>query len=234
MSGANVRYMLTHKGKVIASGVQPAVIGDCCVTYQGMVRVKLPEVAERTVMTLTMGIEQTDRVLHWTSEDVTVFPKKDFAVPTTVSYEEYDANRAAFDRRMNNGETIILKPLVPGVYKIAGHTVTAKACGMHPVYFVSGNTGHPLTDGFEKGDFSYWYDQSVDRMSPMAYATVTADGGETVLSSGNKDGVGDWIRTDICTILPVGKGKLVVCQIDLNRGEHNPVCAEFADRLTKL
>jgi hypothetical protein len=105
---------------------------------------------------------------------------------------------------------------------------------MHPVYFVSGNTGHPLTEGFEKGDFSYWYDAAVDRMSPMAYATITADGGETVLSGGNKDGVGDWIPADICTMLPVGKGKLVVCQIDLTRGKHNPVCAEFADRLAKL
>ncbi len=234
VDGANVRYMLTVGGKVVASGAQPAVIGDCCVTGQGVVTVQLPEVCTRTTATLTMGIEKDGEILHWTAEDFTVFPKKAFAVPEIVSAEEYYANRAGYDARMASGATVILAPLAPGAYEMAGHRITAKACGMHPVYFVSGNTGHPLTAGFEKGDFSYWYDERVDRMSPMAYATVTVDGGETVLSGGNKDGVGDWIPADICTILPVGKGKLVVCQIDLTRGKHNPVCAEFADRLARV
>ncbi len=234
LEGAEVYYMAQMDGKTIASKRQPAVIGCCCTEYQGMVQLQLPTVMQRCHIMLFMGIVHNGKVLHWTSEQFTVFPKKKFCIPKTITYADYDTHRAEYQERLNASETIIFEPLEPGVYSVAGQTIRVRACGMSPVYFVSATNGHPLTQGFEKGDFSYWYDSEVKRLVPIAKATLDTGYGDTVLSSGNLDNHNEWRKADVCTVLSAGKGKVVFCQINLQYANSNPACAEFADRLTRL
>ena len=234
VEGAEVCYMVLQGDKVLYSGKKPAVIGDCNIEFQGFVTFDAPQVTERTKLTLMMGIMKDGEVLHYTQEEYTVFPAMQGKMPKIVAWDEYEANKAAIDKSVEEGATVIIEPLTQGTYAVADRSVKVKNCGMHPVYFVSGNNGHPLTDGLQKGDFGYWYDSKVDRMSPVAFATFVTDNVETVLSGGNQDDNHDWQKVDVCGILPYGKGKIVLCQIDLNRADTNPVCAIFADRLANL
>ena len=231
LKGAELRFMATMGKKVFASGRWPAKIGECRTEYQGMVQTGLPNVAERCTVTVWMAVMKDGKILHWTSEDFTVFPAEEFHAPETVTYREYERRRTEMDKRIENGGTVVFAPLEPGKYNVAGRCVTVKPCAMGPVYFVSGKTGHPLTDGFRPGDFAYWYDSTAGRITPITSATLQADGAETVLSGGNRNESGEMEKADVCAVLRKGKGKVVLCQADLGRAGCNPVCAEFAGRL---
>lgn len=231
LSGAKVCYMAEMDGKVIASAEQPAVIDACSTVFQGYAVIDTPKVDCRKKLTLTMAIVKDGEVLHYTSEDYTIFPELQVQVPELMDYAAYAANRAAVDEEIKNGRTVIFAPLAQGEYEIAGKTVQVKNCGMHPVYFVSRDTGHPLVQGFEKNDFAYWYDEKLDRLAPIMYASFTCDGIETVLSSGNKDDVGNWVKTNACGTFAVGKGNVIICQIGLQNVKSNPVCAQFVKSL---
>ncbi len=234
VEGAEACYMAELDGKVIASVKQPAVIGDCSTVFQGYATVETPKVDSRKTLTLSMAIMKDGEILHYTSENYTLFPQVRIQHPALISYEDYAANREAIDKEVENGKTVIFAPLDQGDYTIAGSQVKVKNCGMHPVYFVSRDTGHPLVKDFLPNDFSYWYGEKLDRLVPMMYASFECDGIETVLSSGNKDDEGAWRKTNACGVLSHGKGKIVICQIDLQSPASNPVCAKFIENLLSL
>ena len=234
VDGAELALMAVIDGKTVATASRSAVIGDCCTEYQGMAELLLPEVSSRSVVELYLAVIKNSQILHWTKENFSVFPRKKYRIPEAVTYSDYEQRKVEIDRRLAAGRTVIFAPLQPGSYSIAGQKVQVKACGMHPVYFVSGKTASPLTRGFQNGDFAYWYDPQLDCIAPILDATLEAENAEMVLTSGNKDCDGNWKRTGACQILHIGRGKIVLCQIDLNRFSMNPVCAEFAERLVRM
>lgn len=232
--GARILYMAKMGDEILASSVYPAKISTCRTDYQGTVEIPLPDVHERSRITLYMAVEKDGAILHWTSETYSVFPKKNYQMPEITSLEEYQARREEYDTLVQGGKILLLAPLEPGNWQICGRSVEVKACGMHPVYFVSGKTGHRLTEGFREGDFAYWYDSHEDRLMPISDTTLQAEGAEPVLLSGNQKEEGIWDEAPVCAVLSIGDGKLILCQADLGRGDCNPVCAEFADRIARM
>lgn len=231
IENATVRIMIKAGEELIASGSTQAVIEECCTTYQGMINCILPQVKKETEITVFMAIEKDGEQLHWTSESFRVYPRKDYRIPEIIRWEHYKKNNEDINKEVELGKTVVLEPLNPGNYEIAGHFIEVKSCGMAPVYFVSSKTGHPLVDGFDQKAFAYWYDVKEERMTPMISATLQTNEGISVLTSGNKNSKGDWESADACLEIPYGKGRFILCQLELNRGQTNPVCAEFADRL---
>lgn len=84
-----------------------------------------------------------------------------------------------------NGKTVIVEALSAGEYNVDGASFKVKNCGMRALHFVSRKTGHPLVKDFEKNDFSFWYDEKADMMTPLVRQTFTGEGFVPILTSGN-------------------------------------------------
>ncbi|MCK9479107.1 MAG: beta galactosidase jelly roll domain-containing protein [Firmicutes bacterium] len=135
---------------------------------------------------------------------------------------------------VNEGARLIIFDLPADEYDFAGSKVTVKDCGMLPVNFVARNTGHKLVKGFEPDDFRLWYDPGVDYITPILSRTFTADDDSfiPILTSGNTNNNGEWGKALAVAEKKVGKGSLIICQLQLaNRTYDNPVAFEFAKRL---
>ncbi len=140
-------------------------------------------------------------------EDMQAFGK----VQRDVAQAVRDGARAAF-----------LK-LPGGKHRIGGSEVSVGGtpAGQH---FVSCAAGHPIVEGFQPGDFKFWYDAKLDRPSPLLNAPAfRVAGWEPILLSFDAMAVG-W-KAD-------GKGRWCISQIELaDRIAGNPVAAIFARRL---
>lgn len=191
----------------ILSGSTDARMLDCDVTYISDVVFKAPQTADRKTITVKAILtDEKGEILAHNNMELEVF--------CDVEVKE-------------NSNVVIVGPLEEGAYEIAGERVNVKNCGMLPLHFASAATGHEIVDGFKEGDISYWYNSKEDMITPLLYATFTADGFAPVVTSGNKTETGAWDK-----VLAVGvkyyEGKLyVICQLDLR--QENPV----AKRLLK-
>lgn len=130
------------------------------------------------------------------------------------------------------GFKIIFFELDPGTYRIGEAVITVKDSGMLPMHFVSSDTGHRLTKGFGPCDFRNWYDRSADRITPILETTFTGEGFIPILQSGNTDENGEWGHAAAAAEIPMGQGKIYICQVKLaGRMEDNPAAKEFAVRM---
>ena len=135
------------------------------------------------------------------------------------------------DAKVMGEEIVWIEKLPVGRHEIAGETVEVKPCGMQSVHFVSRKTGHPAVDGFQPRDFSYWFDQKADRITPILDTTFTAKGFIPILTSGNMDETGAW-KTALACAEKVYQGKrYIICQVDLR--QENPVARRFVKRLAQ-
>ncbi|MBN1912607.1 MAG: beta galactosidase jelly roll domain-containing protein [Pirellulales bacterium] len=79
--GATLHYQLEMDGRVHQSGSSAAKIGPVDAIYQGSVRFQAPDVDQRTVATVRLGLlDAQGNVLHDTSVDINVFPKPQIAL----------------------------------------------------------------------------------------------------------------------------------------------------------
>ena len=131
-----------------------------------------------------------------------------------------------------NTDNEIIMMLEPGEYKIAGETVRVKPCGMLPVHFVSRKTGHKAVQEFSERDFSYWYDEKLNMITPICYNTFEAPGFTPILTGGNMDDNGQWHKVLICAEKTFEGKKYIICNADLRT--ENPVAAYFLDNLRRL
>ncbi len=146
-----------------------------------------------------------------------------------VTYSEQKTEVFAEYEIKETDDVVLIEKLSPGRYEIAGETVTVKGCGMHPLHFVSRDTGHSAVRGFGKRDFAYWYDKDADMITPIISATFEAEGFTPILTSGNKDDNGNWGKT-MAVAEKVYEGKrYVICQLDLRC--ENPVAKRFKRNL---
>lgn len=224
-----VRYFVTCKGKVLASAVTNAERG----ISQGRIAFTVPSVTERENIEVYMGAFSKDKLMHYAKAEYTIFPYEALNKPKFVSYEEYENNRAAYDTAILQGQTLLLAPLSEGEYTIAGKTIYVKNCQMGAVYRVSRDTGHPWTEGLLANDFGYCYDSEKDRMTPLLYATFSGENITPVILSYNRVESPHFTPQCACGTYQVGKGNVIICQLDLEHKEKNPVVVEFLNHLTE-
>ena len=104
---------------------------------------------------------------------------------------------------------------------------------MLPLHFISRASGHPLVEGFGERDFSYWYDEKEDMITPILHTTFVGEGVSPVLLSGNMNERGEWGEALAVGEIPYGKGKIYICQAELLNRQENPVARKFYYRLLR-
>lgn len=146
-----------------------------------------------------------------------------------VTYAEQTVEVFAREKQVSDVKNELVFDLQPGEYEIAGERVTVKSCGMLPVHFVSRKTGHEMVEGFRESDFSYWYDEEEDMITPILFNTFEASGFTPILTSGNMDENGIWHETLACAEKIHNGKKYIICNVDLRC--ENPIAQRFLNRL---
>ncbi|HEX8372274.1 MAG TPA: hypothetical protein VF585_05815, partial [Chthoniobacterales bacterium] len=131
------------------------------------------------------------------------------------------------------GGKLILLDVPIGSYAFGEATMEVMRMGFAPSNFASRATGHPLVEGMEKQDFSYWYDPSVDHITPVLPYSFTGTGDwKAILVSGHSDWGVKRKPTFGAAELPHGAGQIIVCQARIvGRTSTNPSAALFVQRL---
>jgi len=142
-----------------------------------------------------------------------------------LTVEAFRESREAGDVKVQGEDIVFIEKLTVGKHEIAGEIVEVKPCGMQSVHFVSRKTGHPAVEGFEAKDFSYWYNKTVDMITPILDTTFTASGFTPILTSGNMDANGIWSTALACAEKVYEGKRYIICQIDLR--QENPVARRF-------
>ena len=169
-------------------------------------------VRQRKQITLkAILLDEAGNVVTHNSLTLVIYPRKELAQST---------------------ENEIIMMLQPGEYEIAGETVKVKPCGMLPVHFASRKTGHKAVQEFSPKDFSYWYDEKLDMITPICHNTFEAPGFTPILTGGNMDENGQWHTVLICAEKTYEGKKYIICNADLRT--ENPVAAYFLDNLRRL
>ncbi len=123
-----------------------------------------------------------------------------------------------------------------GELQIAESKVTFAEAGMGARYFVNCSTSHPLASGFQEYDFFMWHNAGTDTIDPFLTGTLTAEGMDTVLLSGNGHWQSkEWIAVGAAVAKDYGPGKVIISMPHLQgRTRTNPVAREYALRLMGL
>lgn len=230
--------LLSNEGTVICKQQVTAHFGEDSSFMQGDITFTTPTVTQRTAYTLRAILaDKTRKILHYCDEAIEVFPQEPMMLPTAVviTGEEYLERRAEVERIASTGHTVIIEQLKPGTYQIGDEEVKVKSCGMRALHFVSRKTGHPLVDGFTPYDFQQWYDEKQDMMTPLIRYTFTAAHAKPILTSGNSLTGSAWgqkLYTALaCAEIPVGAGKIIINEVDLDSHLKNPIALQFKNRL---
>lgn len=204
-----MRYELYAGDELIKTSEKQAEIKNCDVTAISDIRFTIDEVVDREIFTLkAILLDENGNVVNYAIQDIEVFEDVEIEV---------------------NDNVVIIDDLEPGEYQIAGENVKVKDCGMLPLHFVSRKTGHPIVEEFREKDFSYWYNEDEDMITPILYKTFTADGFTPVLTTGNKDESGAWEDALACAVKEY-EGKLyVICLTELRT--ENPVAKRFVSNI---
>ena len=140
--------------------------------------------------------------------------------------------RRAIQAAVSRGATAVLLELPAGKHVIAGTEVHVQPTAMNRRHFASRATGHPLVEGLEPNDIRFWYDQRAGFVTPLLATTFVAPSWRPILTSGNPDAEGKWVRTLAAAELSHGKGLFRICQVELaGRTKCNPVASILARRL---
>lgn len=225
------------------SGSFPVVLEDCRPTYQGTLRLPVPKVKNRCIFRLKAALFLGDQQTHQQCHDYEAFPESGNAalsdsesVRFCKDYASYNSDREEMDWFVKDGGQLVLLALPEGTYEICGQRFVINRASLYPRYFVSRATGHPLVEGFQANDFSWWYDPETDRPSPMASSVIRpVPGAKPILVTTNHG----WIEAKqpqalVAAEFPCGRGSIIVCQIPLEKFvPFNPVAGAFAARLMR-
>ena len=205
---------------------------------QGKLAFDIPEIKDRESVTLRAVLtDKVGEVIHYTEEKLEIFPRFEACAPTATvaSGMDFLREQEKYEALAEGGATVVIEALPEGKHIIAGKEVTVKACGMRALLFVSRKTGHELVRGFEPYDFRYWYDEREDMITPILRTTFLAEGATPILTSGNSLRGSAWgqklYSALACAEMPVGRGKIIINQVDLISHITNPAAKNFADRL---
>ena len=235
--GHRIRLELLKKdGSLTLSGEYDAAFGENSAFMQGEITFTAPRTESREAYILrAILLDKNGAVIHYCDEPMEFFREEEIAEPTAIIADAATAEGEQLTALARNGATVILNGLRPGEYQFDTVKLKVKACGMRPLHFVSRKTGHPLVEGYTPYDFRLWYDGQADRITPLIRCTFTAEGAEPILTSGNSLRGSAWGQplypALACAEFKIGKGKLIVNQVDLASHLANPVARSFYNRL---
>ena len=133
---------------------------------------------------------------------------------------------------VGRGARAVFMNMPAGLYAIGGDTVEIKNSSFNSLHFASRKTGHDYVKGFEANDFRCWYDPELDMITPLLDETFVAGGYEPILTSGNLNEQGQWVKRMAVGEKEYGDGRICVCQIGLlGRTTTNPPAKLFALKL---
>jgi hypothetical protein len=103
---------------------------------------------------------------------------------------------------------------------------------MGEYYFVSPTTGHEMVAWAEPMDFKFWYNSEEECVRPFINNVFKAEGWTPILNSGRTSWAGDQGPYLAAAEKKTGKGRYVICQLQLlNRIKSNPVAKRFFTKL---
>ncbi len=213
-----IAYMVEYKDEIIYSA-RASLDND---NYKGYVEFESPKTDDKDDVFVYMAAISDGKVLNYTKEAFKIYKKEERKEFNQISYEDYNKNRNLYDKKVNDGEIIVISPLSAGKYNILENEITATDCGMSPLYFVSRDTGHKYVERLSENEFGFFYDENVDRMSPVIYTTVEGDNITPVLTSGNQDENGSWHKVVAMGEIKHGKGSIIINQLEITGKEKNP------------
>jgi hypothetical protein len=230
--------LLSKDGSVVYSGTFPANFKENSSFMQGDISFKAPDVSARTAYTLRAILtDAKGEVIHYYDEEIEVFPTEAPVIPKAivVTGEEFTESAEKLTSLAELGNTVIINNLTPGIYTIAGSEVKVKSCGMRALHFVSRKTGHDLVKDFGPYDFKHWYSEEDDMITPLIRYTFTAENAKPILTSGNSLRGSAWGQklypALACAELSVGKGKIIINEVNLDSHLSNPVALKFKNKL---
>ena len=237
--GHKIVCELFEKGKNLALGAEfDAKFTENSSFLQGDISFDVPSVSKRSSYILRAILKNKNgEVIHYSDEELEFFPEEKIlhASADVISGKDFIADITSFAEKAKNGKTVIVNGLSEGIYDIEGTKVKVKPCGMRALHFVSRKTGHPLAEGFTPYDFRLWYSEKDDMITPLIHSTFTADGAIPILTSGNSLRGSAWGQklypALACAEIPLGKGKIIINQLDLETHLKNPVALIFRNRL---
>lgn len=205
---------------------------------QGDICFNIPSVSERKKYTLRAILkDKNGNVLHYCDEELEFFPeiKEETATATVISGKEFISDINFFIKQAEGGKTVVVNDLPEGIYTICDAEVKVKPCGMRALHFVSRKTSHKLVEGFTPYDFRLWYSEKDDMITPIIRNTFTSEKAIPILTSGNSLRGSAWGQklypALACAEIPVGNGKIIINEIDLETHLKNPVALIFKNRL---
>lgn len=239
-SGHSLTFeLISDDGALRAKGSAPAEFSGNSAFMQGEVTFTVPDVTAREKYTLRAILkDKNGAVLHYCDESLEFFAPEASEKGTAIIIKgkyEFETRKDEIISLTENGKTVIVEALSAGEYNVDGASFKVKNCGMRALHFVSRKTGHPLVKDFEKNDFSFWYDEKADMMTPLVRQTFTGEGFVPILTSGNTLSGSAWGKplfpALICGEIPLGRGKLIVSTLELEKHLSNPVAVKFSNRL---
>jgi len=148
--------------------------------------------------------------------------------------KEYQATGKEILPIVAAGATLLFVDMPSGDYEIGDNEITVRDCGMMPVHTVSLAKESVLEGKVTSQDFRFWYDSTVNRISPLLERTFIADGFKPILTSGNMNEQGEWGAALAVAEKAYGKGRIVICQALLEgRLAGNPPAAILASLLLR-
>ncbi len=237
--GHKIVCELFEKGKNLAQEAEfSANFAENSSFMQGDICFDVPCVSERKSYILRAILkDKNGNILHYSDEELEFFPaiKEEKATATVITGKDFVCDMDSFVKQAENGKTVVVNDLPEGVYDIAGTKVKVKPCGMRALHFVSRKTSHPLVEGFTPYDFRLWYSENDDMITPIIRNTFTAEGATPILTSGNSLRGSAWGQklypALACAEIPVGNGKIIINEVDLETHLKNPVALMFRNRL---
>lgn len=160
--------------------------------------------------------------MDWTNADVV----------WVSDFIQYTQHKKELESMAAAGKRIILYNIPVGEYEIGNTKVTVQKTAMGSYYFVSPETGSKMTRNMEPFDFNLWFDEKAGYITPFLDKIVIAKDWNTILETGNTNWVSDEGGAMAAGELKLGKGELIICQLDLNnRMMTNPTANIFIHRL---
>ncbi|MBO4354078.1 MAG: glycoside hydrolase family 2 [Clostridia bacterium] len=236
LDGHTLKFELIKDGKAVMRGVFPADVKPNDSVLQGEISFKAPPCRARDKYDVRAILCDKDgNVLHYADEPIEIYKKEEILEKTVETFDGLEGNIDKIVSLAAKGKTVVVENPDVGEYDVAGRHVKVKSCGMRPLHFVSRNTGHALVNGFEPYDFSMWYSEDDDMMTPLIFRTFECDGVVPILTSGNNDAGSAWgkplHKTLVTAEIPCGRGRIVINMLDLKSHLKNPVAVKFYNRL---
>ncbi len=147
-------------------------------------------------------------------------------------YAKYLESKKKIDRMVQEGKVLIFFELPAGNFNIGASAIRVNKTEMGDYYFVSPETGHPLTEAYKPYDFRFWHNSTQGYITPLLSHTFFAPGWTEILSSGSSNWVSDRGEAMAVAEKEYGKGIIRICEVILR--DHvltNPVAYDFLLKL---